>query len=127
MAARSVGGSVGSAAIFGYRYGMGELISIQMDDKLVDILRKNRRLIIRIVEPGAPAQGAARVSREPNPGTHMANLIEWAREHGAPFRTTAVAKALKLTKRHASVLLVNAVQESYGIVRLSHGVYTYRG
>ena len=106
---------------------MSEHISIQLGDKLVDALRKNRRLVIRIVEPGSPAQGVSRVSREPNQGTHMANLVDWAREYGGPFRTSAVAKALKLTKRHASVLLVNAVQESYGIVRLSHGVYTYRG
>jgi len=106
---------------------MSEHISIQIDDKLVDVLRKHRRLVIRIVEPGAPAQGAARVARVPNAGTHMANLVDWARAHNGPFRTAAVAKALKLTKRHASVLLVNAVQESFGIVRLSHGVYTYRG
>ena len=106
---------------------MNEHIRIQMDDKLVDALRQSRRLVIRLVEPGAPAQGAARVSREPNAGTHMAKLVDWAKAHDAPFRTSAVAKALRLTKRHASVLLVNAVQESFGIVRLSHGVYAYRG
>ena len=106
---------------------MNEHISIRMDKKLVDVLRKNRRLVIRIVEPGAPAQGAAHVAREPNAGTHMANLVEWASAHHGPFRTAAVAKALKLTKRHASVLLVNAVSESFGIARLSHGVYAYRG
>jgi len=97
-----------------------------MDEKFADALRKAGRLVIRVVEPGTPARGAARASREPSPGTHMARLIEWARTEKVPFRTGAAAKAIGLTKRHASVLLVNAVQESYGLVRLSHGVYVYR-
>ena len=110
----------------GYRGAMGEYVSIRMDEKLVDALREAGRLVIRIVEPGTPAKGAARLSRDPTPGTHMATLVEWASARGAPFRTSAAAKALRLTKRHASVLLVNAVQENFGIIRLSHGVYGYR-
>jgi len=105
---------------------MLEHVSLRMDKEWVDALRAAGRLVIRIVEPGTPAQGAARMSRDPSPGTHMARLVEWARAQGAPFRTSAAAKALGVTKRHASVLLVNAVQESYGIVRPSHGVYVYR-
>jgi hypothetical protein len=97
-----------------------------MDEKLVDALRKTGRLVIRIVEPGTPATGGARMTREPTPGTHMARLVEWAARQEGPFRTGAAAKALRITKRHASVLLVNAVQEGFGLARLSHGVYVYR-
>ena len=103
-----------------------EHVVIRMDEKLVDVLRKAGRLVIRIVEPGTPATGGARVTREPTPGTHMDRLVDWAHKQGGPFRTAAAAKALRITKRHASVLLVSAVQEGYGLARLSHGVYVYR-
>jgi len=110
----------------GYLGVMVEHVTLRMDDEWVDALRTAGRLVIRIVEPGTPATGAARASREPSPGTHMSRLVEWANAQGAPFRTAAAAKALGLTKRHASVLLVNAVHEGYGVTRLSHGVYVYR-
>jgi len=101
-------------------------IKLSMDEAFAEALRKAGRIVIRIVEPGTPADGAARVTREPSPGTHMAKLVDWARQRGTPFRTAAAAEALGLTKRHASVLLVNAVQQNSGVVRLSHGVYVYR-
>lgn len=105
---------------------MGADVKITMDEEWADALRSAGRIVIRIVEPGTPARGAAQASREPSPGTHMARLVDWARKQGGPFRTAAAAKALGLTKRHASVLLVNAVHESFGVTRLSHGVYVYR-
>jgi hypothetical protein len=105
---------------------MSAHIKLSMDEAFADALREAGRLVIRIVEPGTPARGAARSSRDPSPGTHMAHLVEWARALGGPFRTAAAADALGLTKRHASVLLVNAVHEGCGVVRLSHGVYVYR-
>ena len=101
-------------------------VGIRMDEKLVDALRQSGRLVIRLVTPGTPATGAARATREPTPGTHMDRLVTWAQAQGGPFRTGAAAKAMRITKRHASVLLVNAVQEGYGLARLSHGVYAYR-
>jgi len=118
--------SVAPAPWIGYRGRMSAHVKLTMDEEFADALRSAGRLVIRIVEPGTPAQGAARTSREPSPGTHMAKLVEWARELGAPFRTAAAAKALGLTKRHASVLLVNAVHDGCGVIRVSHGVYVYR-
>jgi len=97
-----------------------------MDPEIVAALRSEKRLVIRIVRPGTPARGAARLTREPSPGTHMARLVDWAREIEEPFRTRRAAKHVGVTARHASVLLVNAVQGQFGIVRLSHGVYRYK-
>ena len=105
---------------------MKGLIRVSMDPAIVAALRKEKRLVIRVVLPGTPARGAARMSREPTPGTHMASLVDWAREFGKAFRTRRAAKHVGVTTRHASVLLVSAVQGQYGIVRLSHGVYRYK-
>jgi len=102
-------------------------IRITMDPAWAEALRKEKRIVIRIVEPDTPARGAAKLTRDPTPGTHMARLVDWAREINEPFRTRRAAKEIGVTPRHASVLLVNAVQGQYGIVRLSHGVYRYKG
>ena len=100
-------------------------IKITMDERLVEVLRKQRRLVIRIVDPGTPVTGAAAKRPAPREGTHGRRLLDWARELGQPFRTRAAAKALGLGTRHTSVLLVNAVRDDYGIVRVSHGVYAF--
>lgn len=101
-------------------------IRITMDKKFVEVLKQQRRVVIRVVEPGMPARGAASIAREPAPGTHLARLVDWAREINEPFRTRRAAKAIGVNARHASVLLVSAVQDGYGIARLTHGVYRYR-
>jgi len=102
-------------------------IRITMDPAWGELLKKQRRLVIRVVEPGTPAKGPAAETREPTPDTHMAKLVSWAKQYGQPFRTRLAAKEIGVTPRHASVLLVNAVQGRHGIVRLSHGVYSYKG
>jgi len=110
----------------GYVGPMTGHIKISMDPAFAEALLKQKRIVIRLVKPGTPARGAARRTHDPSPGTHMARLVDWARKHGKPFRTRLAAEAIGVTPRHASVLLVNAVQGRHGIVRLSHGVYRFQ-
>lgn len=101
-------------------------IRITMDPAWLEALQEQKRVVIRVVAPGTPARAAARLTREPTPDTHMARLVDWARRIDEPFRTRRAAKEIGVTPRHASVLLVNAVQGHHGIVRLTHGVYRYK-
>ncbi|MEM8885582.1 MAG: hypothetical protein AAGD14_16070 [Planctomycetota bacterium] len=98
-------------------------VKVTMDERFAQALLDCGRIVIRVVEPGTPATGAARTRREPQPGSHLEKLLAWGREHGQPFQTPRVAKLLGISVRHASVLLVTAVQGDLGVRRLSHGVY----
>ena len=100
---------------------MTQRISITLDTELAELLLKERKLVIRIGEPTKPvAESTMRLGSLPS------RLHTWARERGEPFRTKELATELGIRPRHASVLLVQAVQANRGIVRVSHGLYDYQ-
>ncbi len=55
-------------------------------------------------------------------GSHAARLVAWASTRAKPFSTPDAAKALKITRNHATMVLAEAVRRR-AVVREARGVY----
>lgn len=108
---------------------MGTAITISFSDEVLRALRKGAPIKLALVSPGGAARmgraGATRRSRKaatPREGSLPAKLQEFAKSQGKPFTTANVSEALKLSRAHASMLLVKAVA-SRSLRREGRGVY----
>ncbi len=59
-------------------------------------------------------------------GSHAARLVAWASKRAKPFSTPDAAKALKIKRNHATMVLGQAMRAGV-VARESRGVYALRG
>jgi len=103
-------------------------LTIALSDEVLDALKANKTLTIRIeTARGGGSGGGSAGSGEPRAGSLPARLIDWAKSRKGTFGTSEITKKFKLSRAHASMLLSRLASGPYPIQRKRRGVYAYGG
>jgi len=114
---------------------MTSTLTLRLDAEALSALRSRSKgtITLNVAAAGsAPATPPAKGRRKPvrkakgskglREGSHAARLVAWARERGKPFSTPDAAKALKIKRNHAMMVIAEAVRKR-AVVREARGVY----
>jgi len=108
-------------------------LTITLSDEVLDVLRANKSLTLRLDAPGTGGgRKTGRKTRrgaggyeQPRAGSLPARVIDWAAKRKTTFGTNDIAKKFKLSRAHASMLLSRLASGPYPIHRESRGVYSH--
>ena len=118
---------------------MTAILTIALSNEVLDALKQNQTLTIRLETAGGSDTGSRSVGRPrgrpagksggstPREGSLPARILEWASTRSKPFGTAEVTKKFKLSRAHSSMLLSRLAAGNYPIRRESRGIYSYDG
>jgi hypothetical protein len=99
-------------------------LTIALSDEVLDALRANKSITIRLESGGGRGRGGSGME-EPREGSLPARLIDWAKGRDKTFGTKDVTRRFKLSRAHASMLLSRLANGPYPIHRERRGIYGY--
>ncbi len=114
---------------------MAATLTLRLDAEALSALRSrsNRTITLNVAGGGSalallPAKGRRKPGRKAKgskglrEGSHAARLVAWASKRAKPFSTPEAAKALKIKRNHAMMVIAEAVRKRV-VVREARGVY----
>ena len=103
-------------------------LTISFSDDVLDVLRSNRSITIKLdSHSNGTRRGGRQTMEEPRAGSLPARVIDWAQTRKKNFGTLDITKKFKLSRAHASMLLSRLANGPYPIARAKRGVYSYAG